>query len=94
MIKTLADLNEVRQKGLASLYPKKTKICVSTATCGLATGAGALLEAISEETRKQNAEIIISRSGCIGFCQMEPIVLVYTPGEPTVIYKEMTPEKG
>ncbi|MDI6788908.1 MAG: NADH-quinone oxidoreductase subunit F, partial [Planctomycetota bacterium] len=94
IIKTLDNLKMVQQKGLASLYPQQGKISVSTATCGLATGAGEILKSIQEETNNSKADIIVSRTGCIGFCQVEPIVLVYHPAGPIIVYKEMTSEKA
>jgi len=51
-IRTKADLEKLREKGLKSLYPRKTKISVGMATCGLATGAGKVYEAIQKEVEK------------------------------------------
>ena len=39
---TAQRLDVLQQEGLASLFPKTTKILVGAASCGLAAGAGAL----------------------------------------------------
>lgn len=53
-VENLQDLERIKQKGLNSIYPDKTKVAVGTATCGLASGAGEVLETITREVRKKN----------------------------------------
>ena len=61
-------------------------------TCGLATGAGEVFEAISDEVEKQKLDVVVSPTCCIGFCQMEPLVDILQPGRPRVSYSEVTPD--
>jgi NADH:ubiquinone oxidoreductase subunit F (NADH-binding)/(2Fe-2S) ferredoxin/NAD-dependent dihydropyrimidine dehydrogenase PreA subunit len=88
------DLQSVREEGLKSLRPGKTKIMVGMATCGLATGAGKVWDALLAEIKKAGMEIELHQTGCMGFCQEEPIVSVHEPGKPRIFYKKMTPEKA
>jgi NADH:ubiquinone oxidoreductase subunit F (NADH-binding)/(2Fe-2S) ferredoxin/NAD-dependent dihydropyrimidine dehydrogenase PreA subunit len=88
------DLQSVREEGQRSLCPGKTKIMVGMATCGLATGAGKVWDALSAEIEKAGLEIELRQTGCMGFCQEEPIVSVHEPGKPRIFYKKMTPEKA
>jgi NADH:ubiquinone oxidoreductase subunit F (NADH-binding)/NAD-dependent dihydropyrimidine dehydrogenase PreA subunit/(2Fe-2S) ferredoxin len=67
---------------------------VGMATCGLATGAGKVWDALSAAIGKAGLEIELSPTGCMGFCQEEPIVSVHEPGKPRIFYKKMTPEKA
>ena len=92
-IKTPEDLYMIKNEGLKALYPGKTKITVGTSTCGLATGAGKVLESLVDEVQKNDMDILIERVGCLGFCQKEPIVTVLEPGKPKIIYEQITPEK-
>jgi len=85
--KVLADAKEA---GLRDLYPQRTKISVGTASCGLATGAGKVLALLREGVDKSGADIEVSSSGCLGFCQMEPLVSVQRPGEPKLIYSKVS----
>jgi NADH-quinone oxidoreductase subunit F len=71
----------------------KTKLSVGMASCGLAAGAGKVFAELQEKIKQSKANIDLSSSGCLGFCQMEPIVSVYRPGKPKVIYSQITPEK-
>ena len=93
-IKTREDLDALKRQGLKSLYPDNTKITIGMATCGIATGARKVFDALSEEVEKKKLDIVIGRTGCIGFCQKEPLVDVLTPGKERIYYEEMTPEKA
>ena len=93
-ISSLEDLNKVKEEGLKRLYPEKTKIMVGMATCGLATGAGKVYAALAEQIAKRKADVILSKTGCLGFCQQEPLLDVILPGGPRLTYARMTPEKA
>jgi len=93
-ISSLEDLNKVKEEGLKRLYPEKTKIMVGMATCGLATGAGKVYAALAEQIAKRKADVILSKTGCLGFCQQEPLLDIILPGGPRLTYARMTPEKA
>jgi NADH:ubiquinone oxidoreductase subunit F (NADH-binding)/(2Fe-2S) ferredoxin len=91
-INNLQDLNERKKKGMASLFSSKTKIMVGEATCGLATGAGLVYNALAEEIERQKLDIILSKTGCIGMCYREPLVDVIEPNRPRLTYSRLTPK--
>jgi NADH:ubiquinone oxidoreductase subunit F (NADH-binding)/NAD-dependent dihydropyrimidine dehydrogenase PreA subunit/(2Fe-2S) ferredoxin len=93
-IRTKADLEKMREKGLKSLYPGTTKISVGMATCGLSTGAGKVYEALQKEVEKGKLPIRLGQTGCIGFCQREPVVDILEPGKPRIFYQGVTPERS
>jgi len=93
MIKNLKDLNLIKEQGLKSLYPDKIKISVGMATCGLATGAQEVYDELKSTLANGKSDIILSKTGCLGFCQKEPIVDIFIPGMPRMIYKEITAAK-
>jgi len=87
-------LDSLEAVGLGSLYPGKFRISVGMATCGLATGAGEVFDRLGEELKKTGFDAILSRTGCLGFCQMEPVVDLFIPDGPRLTFVEMTPEKA
>jgi NADH:ubiquinone oxidoreductase subunit F (NADH-binding)/(2Fe-2S) ferredoxin len=93
-VRGLDDLRKLREKGFKRLYPDKIKMTVEMATCGISAGAHHVYDAIKDRIRERKLDITLARSGCIGFCQREPLVDVWIPGKPRIIYQEMTPEKG
>jgi NADH-quinone oxidoreductase subunit F len=94
MISKLEDLQEARERGLASLYPDKPRIAVGAATCGQANGAVEVTLALLNAAERENYDADIVPVGCIGFCAAEPLVDVWRPGYPRIIYSRITPEKA
>lgn len=94
MITKIEDLNSIKEKGMDELYPSKIKIAVGMATCGLASGSQAVYDAIKAAIDEQKIDLTLAKTGCLGFCQMEPLVDVWIPGNPRLTYKNMTPEKS
>jgi NADH:ubiquinone oxidoreductase subunit F (NADH-binding)/(2Fe-2S) ferredoxin/ferredoxin len=93
-IRTSEDFQKIREKGLKSLYPHKVKVKVGMATCGISTGAAEVYEALKEEVNRKKLNMVVVQTGCIGFCQKEPIVDIQELGKPRVLYGEMTPKKA
>jgi NADH:ubiquinone oxidoreductase subunit F (NADH-binding)/(2Fe-2S) ferredoxin len=93
ILRTKQDLDKMREKGLKALYPKSTKISVGMATCGLSTGAGKVYDAIRKEIDKSKLPMTLGQTGCIGFCQKEPVVDLLEPGKPRIFYQGVTPER-
>ncbi len=67
-------------------------IFIGMGTCGLASGAAKVEEAIREELKKLNISARIEPTGCIGYCAVEVIVDVKLPGEDRISYCEITPK--
>jgi NADH-quinone oxidoreductase subunit F len=64
------------------------------ATCGLAAGAGELVEAVQAELDELGIRAQIVPTGCIGACFVEPMMDIEKPGAPRISYAQMTPEKA
>lgn len=94
MIKSIEDLAEKRSSAKSGFYSEKVRISVGMGTCGLANGAGDVFESIRDEVQKQGLDFVVRQVGCVGFCQMEPIVDVLVPGLPRVFYHHMSAERG
>ncbi|MDN5277443.1 MAG: NADP-reducing hydrogenase subunit HndB [Clostridiales bacterium] len=97
-MKSLKELEEIRQRALESVNLRKerngTRVVVGMGTCGIAAGARPVLLAFLEEVKKRNLQdVIVTQTGCIGVCRLEPMAEVYRPGEEKVTYVKLTPEK-
>jgi len=64
-------------------------IMIGMGTCGLASGAVKVKEAIESELRKLKIEATIEGTGCIGYCAVEPIVDIKLPGKDRISYQEL-----
>ena len=77
------------EKGKKSLYPEKIKISVQMGTCGRASGAEQVYEALEKEV--QGKTLILGKTGCLGLCEREPMVNLFIPGMNPVVYSDLTP---
>ncbi|HZJ78024.1 MAG TPA: (2Fe-2S) ferredoxin domain-containing protein [Clostridia bacterium] len=98
-MKTLAELNEIREKARAKMTIREdrsevVRVVVGMATCGIAAGARPVLNKFVEEvSRRKLKNITVTQTGCIGICQYEPIVEVHEEGKEKVTYIKMSAEK-
>ena len=99
-MKSLAELAELREKLKSDVNLRRDssddiRVLVGMATCGIAAGARKVLTAFVEEVNKrQIQDVMVSQTGCIGLCNLEPIVEVIFPGKEKVTYVNMTAEKA
>ncbi len=93
-MKSLVELRQLRSeidnKQAAAQLNLKAKIIVGMGTCGIAAGAREIFEAIEEELQKGNSDAVLTRTGCIGMCEQEPLVDVQLPGGDRVTYGKVT----
>ena len=98
-MKSLAELKAIRDKAKDSVImrhenPNNIRVVVGMATCGIAAGARPVLQAFLDEIAKRSLDnVIVTQTGCIGLCRLEPIVEIYVPGQEKVTYVKMTAEK-
>jgi NADP-reducing hydrogenase subunit HndB len=99
-MKTLEELKAIRemmqgQMGLRNESSNQIRVVVGMATCGIASGARPVLNALSDAVQTKGlTNVAVTQTGCIGLCQYEPIVEVLEPGKEKVTYVKMTPEKA
>ena len=87
-------LEKARQAGNAQLHPGKTRIAVGMATCGKSSGAGKVFEAFAKAIEAAGLDIALTQTGCIGFCEREPLADIAVAGGPRVIYERLTEKKA
>lgn len=92
---TLADLRALREstkKGMEmrDSENKGARIIVSMGTCGIAAGAKATFDAFIEKLMARGmTDVLVSQTGCMGFCQHEPTIEVSVPGMDSVVYGDV-----
>ncbi len=99
-MKSLAELQAIKERMKNKIVLREgsgeIRVVVGMATCGIAAGArpvlGAFVEAVSAENLGD--KVSVSQTGCVGLCQLEPIVEIYEAGKEKVTYIKMTPEKA
>ncbi len=95
---SIEELKAIREKMQGSVNlrddTKSVRIVVGMATCGIAAGARPVLEALTEEVAKRKlSDVMVTQTGCIGICRLEPVVEVYE-GDTKTTYVKMDAEKA
>ena len=99
-MKSLAELQAIKERMKNKIVIREgsgdIRVVVGMATCGIAAGARPVLNALVESVNEAglNDKVTVSQTGCVGYCQLEPIVEVYEADKEKVTYIKMTPEKA
>ncbi|MDD4500599.1 MAG: (2Fe-2S) ferredoxin domain-containing protein [Bacteroidales bacterium] len=101
-IKSLDDLRQKKQQLEQSMdireksdHPENlVQIKVAMATCGIASGARTVMNALVEKIKKENIPAIVTQTGCMGYCYAEPTVEVTKPGFDPVVFSYVDVKKA
>ena len=99
-MKSLAELQAIKDRMKDKIVLREgsndIRVVVGMATCGIAAGARPVLNAFVEEVNKAGLydKVTVSQTGCVGYCQLEPIVEIYEAGKDKVTYIHMTADKA
>lgn len=89
-IPTVAELLDIlekkRGKEIFIRQYKRPAVFIGMGTCGLACGAGDTRAAMVNALEKGGLEADILEVGCVGYCELEPILDVKIPGKPRVSF--------
>ena len=98
-MKSLAELQAIKERMKDKVILREgmnhLRVVVCMATCGIAAGARPILSAFVEGVNEAGLtdKVSVSQTGCIGNCQLEPVVEVFETGKEKVTYVNMTEEK-
>ncbi len=87
------DLDEISLAHREALYyPEALTVNIGMASCGIAAGADKAFDTAENEFNG-NENVRIQKTGCLGFCEMEPLVEIFRKDSPRVVYKNITQDK-
>ena len=77
-LKTIEEFDGLKEKIKKSRDTSKLCVVVSSSTCGKASGSDKLIDKLKEEIKNQNLvdKVDTRVTGCLGFCQIEPIMII------------------
>ena len=96
-IQTFEDLSLLREKISESKSADlgKTRIIVYGSTCGLASGAKKVLDAVREEVSAcARDNVLVLEHGCMGCCFIEPYISITQEGLDLTVYGYLDGEKA
>ncbi|KQC13863.1 MAG: hypothetical protein APR63_07110 [Desulfuromonas sp. SDB] len=94
----VGDLKKIRDKVQKTTNLRKSQsravITVHMGTCGIAAGSRQILTRIMAILEKKKIDdVLVTTSGCAGFCSREPMITVEVKGEPPVKYGDLTEQR-
>jgi NADP-reducing hydrogenase subunit HndB len=98
-VKSLDELKRLKEEAIAKRNAKVTagtaQVTVAMGTCGIAAGARETMRAILDTIEADSLSgVIIKQTGCIGLCELEPIVMVEVGGAPKVTYGKVSVDQA
>lgn len=95
---TIDDLKKIRDNSRKEIYLRegnfRGKVIVHMGTCGIAAGAREIMNSLLDEfDQTKLKDIMLTTSGCAGFCSEEPMITVEFEGSAPVKYSKLTVEK-
>lgn len=96
-MKNLEELKVMREKVQKDSSLKsgkhRIKIVIGMGTCGIAAGAKETMDEFSDLIQKSKRnDIIVTASGCYGFCSQEPMIHIYVEDQIPVTYRNVDVE--
>ncbi len=88
-VQTLRDL---AARGMETVHPDGPAITVGLGTCGIGNGADVLFDALSDAA--DSGPILVKKAGCFGFCAEEPLLMLYRPGKPVLMFSDAKASKA
>ena len=100
-MKSLAELKAIKEKMQNNVQLRRVededsviRVVVGMATCGIAAGARPVLNKFIDEVQTRGLKnVVVTQTGCIGVCRLEPIVEVIAPTGEKTTYVKMTEDK-
>lgn len=100
-MKSLAELKAIKEKMKNNVQLRGVedensviRVVVGMATCGIAAGARPVLNKFLDEVQTRGLKnVVVTQTGCIGVCRLEPIVEVIAPTGEKTTYVKMTEDK-
>ncbi|MBN2300180.1 MAG: (2Fe-2S) ferredoxin domain-containing protein [Acholeplasmataceae bacterium] len=94
-MKSLEELKKLRDESLKKMTMRYVtdgfRIQVGMGTCGIASGARAILSTLLEEVEKNNLQnVSVTQVGCMGECAYEPMAELIDESGQSFVYCNLT----
>lgn len=83
-------IDKLREEYLSRITPDVPMIMVGMGTCGIGNGADEIFLELDRKIIREKLKCIVKPVGCFGFCAEEPMLTLYQPGKPLLVYSKVT----
>ena len=100
-IKSLADLKALKANIQDKMDTRAkgnkdglVQVKIAMATCGIAAGAKQVFDYFLTESEKRGIDIVLTQTGCMGYCHAEPTIEVTLPGKDSIVFGYVDTKKA
>lgn len=101
-MKSIADIMAIREAMQSQIIlrdnadaEKEIHVVVAMGTCGINAGARTVFNALVDEVETRALKgVRVTRTGCLGNCEEEPVVEVHVPGQEIIKYTRVDAKKA
>lgn len=79
-------LHTLKQQNAKRILPAVPQLLVGMGTCGIGNGADLVFATAQKHIAESGFDCGLKPVGCFGFCAQEPLLTVYQPGKPMLVY--------
>ena len=83
------ELKIIKDKNQSEINPSIPMILVGMGTCGIGNGADIVYNRLQKEIDEKKINCKLKQTGCFGFCAEEPLVMLYQPQKPMLVYSKV-----
>jgi len=83
-------LVSLREKYSIRITPDIPMILVGMGTCGIGNGSEEIFQELDKKIINEKLPCIVKPVGCFGYCSEEPLVTLYQPGKPLLVYSKVS----
>ncbi len=84
-----SDIKIVEKLHRERILPAMPMILVGMGTCGIGNGAAVVYQQLQKQLAATGVNCLLKQTGCFGFCAREPMVMLYQPGLPMLVYSRV-----
>jgi len=83
------ELETLKQQNLERITPAEPMILLGMGTCGIGNGADVVFNYLQKQIEGNSIACKLKQTGCFGFCSQEPLLMLYQPGKPLLVYSKV-----
>ena len=83
------EIDSIKQQNKEKILPSIPMIMVGMGTCGIGNGAESVFVEFQKQIDNKNIRCTLKQTGCFGFCAQEPVVILYQPQKPLLVYSQI-----
>ena len=84
-----SEIKLLKEQHINRILPETPMILVGMGTCGIGNGADTVYNQFQKQISENKLDYKLKQTGCFGFCAEEPMITLYQPGKPMLVYSKV-----